>query len=448
MSASSNDTRHLSLRPPLYAVLIVLGLALLARGLMLYSRLVIEGYPPENLIGSDVPGWLGAAVHLYRKRDLSYWLMGARPPLYPLSVAAVYALGGNNYHAAVLQALFGTLASVLGYVMAHRLLCRVKGMPRPERFALLAGIIMALDPASVSASTTLLSDPLYNLMFAACLLSLTAYIQEERPLDLAFSALWLALTMLTRPTAIYFWLAVPLITIPLMRRWWRPVVTLAAVGLAVYLGWSYRNLRYEGVFTYSMQANFSLLFLRAISAEHLATRAPMDELYTDYVRELYLSVGDVEAAENTVAEHFWKFLVADTPELYAAMGRLAFQKLARYWPYALLGTPIGVARLFGLTLHLPRWSIPFELAYHVLLYGMALGGAWQAFKRKDWELLAVVGIPLLYITGLTLTSQTSAMDTRMRTPITAQIVIFATYGLARMLEMWRARRAARHAEAA
>lgn len=439
MTAPSTNTHRATTRPVIRAALIVLGLSLLARGLLLYYRLAVQGIDPTRLIGSDVLGWLGIARHLYYKRNFSYWLLGVRPPLFPMTIAAVYALGGSNTHAAILQTLFGALVPLVGYLMARRLFSHIDDFPAPDRYALLAGVIMALDPASISASATLLSEPLFNLLFTTCLLSLTIYAQDQHWRDLALCALWLALTMLTRPTAIYFWVAVPLILIPVMRRWWRPALVLAAVGLAVYLAWSARNLRYQGIFNYSLQSNFTLLFLRASSAEHLATGAPLDEIYVDYVRHLYLSMGEATLAQQAVPDNIWRFHVAENPAVYAEMGRLARHKLLQYWPFALLGTGIGLVRMFALTLALPPWIRPLELAYHALLYGFMLWGIWRAFKRKEWLLLTVTTIPILYITGLTLASQTSAMDTRMRTSITAPIIILAAYGLARAHATWQNR---------
>jgi len=422
MPESTTD-RALTPRPAALAG--IFGVGLLARGLLLAYRLAVVGTPVESLGGSDVPGWLGMARHF--SFDFSYWLMGNRPPLYPMLVALVYRLGGTTLAAAILQIVLGALTPVLGALLAYRLL-RATALPHPHRLAVAAGIVMALDPASVSTSATLLAEPLFNLLFLACLLSLTAFIQEERWQALALAALWLAGAMFTRPTAIYFWLAAPLILIPLMRAWWRPALALAAVGLAVYLGWSARNLHYRGVFTYSLQPNFSLLFLRALSAEHLATGASTDDLQVAYVQHLYESVGDFESAALAVPEHFWRFHVADDPAIYAEMGRFARQKLLQYWPYALLGTGVGAWRMFGVTTSLPGWFMPVELLYHALLYGLAAWGCWQAIRRKDWLLLLVTVVPILYISGLTLVSQTSAMDTRMRTPITAFIVILAVYG--------------------
>lgn len=432
---------------PARGALIVFALAVVARAVVVVWRwgqfraIVAQG--GNGLLafgGSDVPGWIGMAHHLSSRGDLSHYLMAARPPLFPLTMTLIYALGGESEHGVLLQALFGALTPVVGYLLARRLFLPNAHLRRPERLALAAGVVMALDPASVSISVTLLGEPLFNLLFTATLLHLVAYVQDRRWPYLALSALWMGLAMLARPTAIYWWLAAPLILIPLMERWWRPALALAVVGLGVYLGWSARNLHYNGVFTYSLQDNFSLLFLRALSAEHLATGRPPDELYVAYVDELLAVAGDGDAAEALRGdpEAFWEFQAARTPELYEAMRSMAIRRLLRYWPAALLGTGIGAVRMFAYSESLPRWFIPIELIYHAALYGLSLLGAWIAWRRRDWPVLLVNLVPIVYVTGLTLVSVVSGTDSRMRTPISVPIVVLAAYGWAWL----RARRAA------
>ncbi len=442
MTAPSTSSPHPdSYRPPrLACVLLVFGLAALARAVLFYFRwqevLALQAAGAANPLnvfgGSDIPGWLGMAEHLYHDRSLTYWLMGARPPLFPLTVALVWAVGGSTIAAAALQALFGALTAVFGYLLAHRLFALSPDFPSGGRWALVAGIVMALDPASVSISVTLLGEPVFNLAFTACVYFIAAYVQSRRALPLALSGLSLAAAMLARPTAIYFWIVAPLIFVPLVRRWWRPALALAAVGLLVYAGWSARNLRYHGVFTYSLQDNFSLLFLRALSAEHLATGRPTDELYADYMREVYLAAGDEQAAASVDPKYFWDFQVAESPALYHAMRPIAVRKLLRYWPTALAGTFVGAVRMGAYSELLPKWSHPPEIIYHLFLYGFALAGAWIAFRRKDWAVLLITAVPILYITGLTLISLVSGIDTRMRSPMTAMIVTLSVYGLARL----------------
>lgn len=423
-------------------LLIVFLTSLAARAAMLaanathYNQLVASGadQPLLALGGSDVPGWLAMAQYLRP----NYWFLGARPPLFPLTLRAVLLLGGGPVEAAVLQMLFGALVPVVGYLFARRLLRSAPpGAASPDRLALLAGLILALDPASISTSATLLSEPLFNLLFTLFFLSLLVYAQDGRWRDLALACLWLAAAMLTRPTAIFLWIVAPLPLIAVMRRWWRPALALAVVGLAVYLGWSARNLAYQGVFTYSLQANYHLLFYRAASAEHLATGADTGDLYVKYAQEAYAMAGKDPAAidEST----FYSLISVKDPALYRAMGSLALDRLRRYWLWALLGTGVGLWRMLSITDAFPRWFAPIELIYHALLYGSAALGAWGALRRRDGTLLAFCGLPILYITGLTLLSQVSGMDTRMRTPMTVMSVVLAVYGASQAMAALRQR---------
>jgi hypothetical protein len=74
-------------------------------------------------------------------------------------------------------------------------------------------------------------------------------------------------------------------------------------GRGGFPAWSGRK-SFIWVFTYSLQTNFSLLFLRGISAEHLAAGRNDAGLHVEYVQHLYRSIGDEEAACLTVPETF------------------------------------------------------------------------------------------------------------------------------------------------
>ena len=416
----------------IFAALVVL--AMIVRMVVLSSRLGGDfsdrEIPFGAIGGSDIPGWLGMARHFVGTLRMDYWLLAARPPLFTLLLALIFKLGGSTATALVVQAMIGALTVGITYWLAARLLARTP-IAQPDRWAVVAGAILIVDPAHVWISTSLLSDPLFNLLFAAFLLNMTRYVQDQRMFDVLLAALWMALAMLTRPTAIYLWIAAPLIFVPLVRRWWKPAAILAAVGLAVYLGWSYRNLQETGVFTYSLQTNFSLLFLRGLSAEHLVTGVPTDEIQVRYVRELFQIAGDPRAGDPDLnPDLMWEFLVAREPARYAAMGQIARRVLLRYWWGAVIGTPVGAWRMFAITTQLPSWFRPVELIYHALLYGLMGIGAWRGWRDKQWELLLITGVPIVYITGLTLVAQTSAMDTRMSTTILPSIVILAVYGAA------------------
>jgi len=434
---------HFSTRRIVINALIIFAAALAIRWLFFAYRLDFDLYIRDfddtiRAGGSDVRGWLGYANHFVNAGTLDYWMMGIRPPLYPLSVAAVFALGGGYLAAAGLQIFFGALAPVLGYLMARILFVGALQQEHGELLALAAGLLMVVDPASVSAGAVLLSEPLFNLLMTAFLLSLSVFVVRGGWANILLAALWMALTMLTRPTAIYLWIMAPFVLAPLVKQWWKPALILAIVGIGVNLAWGYRNYVDRGVYTYSMQTNFTLLFLRALSAEHLATGATTDEIQKAYTYELLTRIGEDVSEDEITSEDFWQFHVASTPEIYSEMGKLARERLVRYWFWAAVGTFAGAWRMFALTLTLPQWARPIELIYHVILYGLAVSGGWKAFHRRQWNMLLLCALPILYITGLTLASQTSAMDTRMRSPVSGPIIILAVYGFVHLQSMWQA----------
>lgn len=378
--------------------------------------------------GSDAWGWLAYGLHFTTNGFSDYWMMAIRPPLYPLSAALVYALGGGHLAVAILQVVFGALTPVLGYFAARLLFLRLPSLNAPENWAFAAGLLIAVDPASVSAGATLLSEPLFNLMMTAFFLCLILYLVKQHWGWLALTALFMALSILARPTAIYIWLLMPFVFVPLVKQWWRPALALLIVGLGVSFAWSYRNLVERGVFTYSMQPNFTLLFLRALSAEYLATGASTDDIQKDYTYEVLTRVGEDVDRDALTSEDFWQFHAASSPEIYATMGEVARERLLQYWPFAAAGTFVGAWRMYALTLTLPTWTRPLEIIYHIGLYGLMLFGAWQSFRQRQWLLLLTCGMLIFYVTALTLVSQTSAMDTRMRSPVSAPIIILAVFG--------------------
>lgn len=212
------------------AVIVILLVAFAVRAAALIPRCLayLHGELSEGgaFGGNDVRGWMTVAEHFFTVGDLSLPTLGSRPPLFPMTIALVLELGGDATHAALLQAVFGSLTAAVGYLFALRLLREIPDMPSPERYAFLAGLIMALDPVSIASTITLLSEPLFNLLFVACLLCLTATIQEQDWKFAVLAALWMALAMLTRPTMIAFWLVAPFMLMPFVRSWRLPALIL------------------------------------------------------------------------------------------------------------------------------------------------------------------------------------------------------------------------------
>src|SRR4051812_25845136 len=162
----------------------------------------------------------------------------AHPPLYPTLLAALSAVGldGLLAHRA-LGAFLGGVTIVLIALIGRR----VGG----ERVGLVAALVAALYPLLVAADGAPMSESLYGLLIAACLLAALALRDARRDapggrpvwLAAALGAL-IGLAALTRSEAL---LLLGLLGLPLTWRAWRPALALVVACVLVLAPWTIRN---------------------------------------------------------------------------------------------------------------------------------------------------------------------------------------------------------------
>ncbi len=103
-----------------------------------------------------------------------------------------------------------------------------------------------------------------------------------------------------------------------------------------------------------------------------------------------------------------------------------------YWahPIGYFATlPIGFYRMYAFSAAYGSPYLP-ELVFHLGLYALAVLGAYHAWRKQQRLTWALNGLLICYVTLATLISQTSGMDTRMRTSITFALAILAAVGIA------------------
>ena len=159
-----------------------------------------------------------------------------RPPLYPLFVAGVYKAVGVHLSAARLAgAVLGALAVVLVVVVAWLLWGRT--------VALVAGVLAAVFPPAVMASTALMSEALAVPLELAALLCALSYRRDPKLGWALASGGLLGLLVLTRPSLAI--LAVPVVVLLYRRRpTWRRLGVAGLVvvaGAAVVMPWVVRD---------------------------------------------------------------------------------------------------------------------------------------------------------------------------------------------------------------
>lgn len=156
----------------------------------------------------------------------------AHPPLYPTLLAGMSFLGldGVLVHRA-LGALLGGVTVVLIALVGRR----VGG----ERVGLVAALVAALYPLLIAADGAPMSESLYGLLIAACLLTaLNLHTRRSVPLAAALGAL-IGLAALTRSEALAL---VVLLGLPLTWRSWRAALALVAACVVVLTPWTIRNI--------------------------------------------------------------------------------------------------------------------------------------------------------------------------------------------------------------
>src|SRR5439155_26398045 len=96
-----------------------------------------------------------------------------RTPVYPLVLRAIFDVFGRHYVAVVaVNALIGTATVFLTYRLARLLL--------PDRYALGAALLVAIDPASIVFSNLMLTETLFAFLLTATLLLLVLGRQREQ----------------------------------------------------------------------------------------------------------------------------------------------------------------------------------------------------------------------------------------------------------------------------
>jgi 4-amino-4-deoxy-L-arabinose transferase-like glycosyltransferase len=155
----------------------------------------------------------------------------AHPPLYPTVLAGLSFAGldGVLAHRA-LGAFLGGATIVLVALIGRR----VGG----ERVGLAAAAIAALYPLLVAADGAPMSESLYGLLIAGCLL-LALRLRERRSIRLAAAlGAVIGLAALTRSEAL---LLLVLLALPLTGRAWKPGLALLAACVVVLTPWTIRN---------------------------------------------------------------------------------------------------------------------------------------------------------------------------------------------------------------
>lgn len=407
---------------------VLIGLALLLR-----VALLAWLYTP-NLLRFDNGDYalyrIGAQEIAARGLDFSNSLFMVRPPLYPLMIAL---LGIQAPLVLAANLVLGLLLVPITYKLAQ-------AFGLASRDAFLAAAAVAIDPASARYSTTLLAEPLANLLLGLAFTVLLKALRTSLPLrglSLGMLAgLLVAGAALARPAAFLLWLPTGLIVLGLRRQAARQALAFMGTAALICASWMLHNAVFFDNFNFSTIGVYNLLYYRAASVERLASGDDISVVYARLSQQVEARLGrETDTVdENTRHRHY-----ATNAQTQSAMLRVALDIFLEHPQAYMLTIPVGLYRTLLVTENLPALLRPLDLLWNaafLLFTALGLWTFWQRGQRLAFWLILLI---CLYFMAGTLAIQTSGIDTRARSMLAPFMACAALAGL-RAVYAWRARR--------
>lgn len=222
-----------------------LAVALLTLGGLLVRVAIVLATRHDFRLGVDAADYQRLALSILHGHGFgtSHFAAGGgptalRPPGFPIWLAGVEApVGGSVLAGRVADAVAGSAVVPLTVVLARHV-----GVTR--WLALLAGVIVALDPQLVLAATSLMSEADFVPLSLGSVVAMLAYRRSGSRAALLAAAACLGLAVVTRPVAVV--LVIPLLLLGIRapargRRRAGAALLAAAVALAPAVAWEVRT---------------------------------------------------------------------------------------------------------------------------------------------------------------------------------------------------------------
>lgn len=398
--------------------------------------------------GDDALAYRALAESLYTDgtyggpdfKSSSDWSPGA-PLLY---ASAYYATGGvRDGVGRGVEALLGTAAIIIAFLLTRRIACRPAG--------LVAAAGVALYPPFIHSTGALLSEPPAFFTLPAAVLAFLWADERERPVAWALPGLLFGLTALIRPEYLFVGIAFAVLALARGRRrstgaGWRTPLVVAAIFLAAFvtplIPWTVRN--------YVVLDRFVPLSTGGGKALYVGSYLPADG---DYQRVKAILVKrfrgrDLEpgspALDAIDPVPLFDRVARRYPQLPrdSALGKIGKDQLGDYLkdrPLDYAGMTVRKAgRLWGTGVG-PAMETTLGRIAQLLLLALGIGGFVLLCVRRRWEALAFA-IPIAAITGV---GALSLASNRRNEILMTLVIPLGAAAITRAVAASRARMAAR-----
>lgn len=411
-------------------LLVLLAFAFVVRLVVLLT--VGLGLSDQELLGlggGDGGGYHQLALSLLDGEGFSHPLFILRPPGLPLVEAAIFWVADNDSPWLIL--VLNLLASSLT-VVATVLLAEAVGVRR--RYALLAGFLIAIEPASIYYGVTPLTEPLFTL---AVTLVLIAAIRLAKSSNVgarhiaggtAAVGLLIGAALLLKPLAAGIGLlVVAAFAFKYRRR--APAYTLVLVLPLIFgLAWAANNQRQFDNFTFSNSFSYNVLFLKTPVVLVAAEGGSEEQIRLDLIEEL----GERRNIDYPPGTEHYDFLTVTDSETLSEMNSLAFETWLDHPTGNIRPTASGAyAVLFRF-----RDSTPAGVLLAPLRLILYIGAAFGAVLlwRAGWRMAAFLLAGIVSYIVLTNIFALGVGDLRLAMPIYPALAALFAVAVQRLVE--------------
>ncbi len=439
LTDSHDPKQSVDRRPPRWVLLTLLCLVILVRGRVVQSL-------SDSLSFQDPDGYARVAELVANEGvyALETWngnpvTTAARPPLYPLLLAAVPFIGGK-----VVGTAFVGLAHValgIGTVVAVWRLAQLWSLP--PWASILAAALVAIDPIQLHYSAQIMTETLASLLAAVTLVAVTRSAQEASYLRALVAGALAGLCILCRPEFLAWSLAVAAL-FPFaaegthrLRR-----LTIGVVSAAVVLApWAIRNARTFGypVVT-TTHGGVTLLLANNPSFYEYLRSAPWGSTWDGReINQRYAELRSSHSQELFIGGVRWPIsLKVDEVAVDRDAYRQAFENIRAEPGMFAYSCLMRVGRLWAVLPHQTsvnespsRRGLRYSVAiWYTAELALAALGLWTLGRK----LLASPWLwGMLLLGSFTLVHAFYWTDMRMRAPLVAVVALLAAVGVARLL---------------
>jgi 4-amino-4-deoxy-L-arabinose transferase-like glycosyltransferase len=385
----------------------------------------------KAMLRNDSPSYVGPAKHIIENAFFSSDGINPnyqRTPGYPLFLAAVYFLGGNDTAVVIAQILLLTLALYLFY----RTLAILN---TPPNLALLGAILLLFDIQLYGYSFTILTEILFYFFIILSLYFLVKYMYQGRKLRLFFAfAAAFNYALLVRPILMYFNMlvcAVLFIGFLFRKITWRCFALFAFCFMLVFGGWSLRNYIHSGVFIFStLPKMMTQRWYAPMISRYLDTsRLSEDEFrkFQAYHNEAFLQEypeaanGNLNAAQISILQEKYgaRFIKTHLPEfikmnIYGLLRMMVHYTFGNKTTFLFRARPLSAKTI---ATGIIQW---LDMVYILVIYLLYILGLYTAFKKRD-----VLQISIFFLCGYLAAASAFYGNMRYRLPFFPLLVLGA-----------------------